>query len=244
MEITFVLVNAAVPRNIGAAARAINTMGFSDLRLVEPRGDPYDESAWWMAHGSTGILKKARVVSSLHSALSDCDFCIGTTARKRAGRKEYLPVEALGAVLKSKSAMICRAAVVFGPEEHGLTNADLRLCHCVSTVPLRKKYPSLNLSQAVMMYAYALSDVAVKTKPVPADPLQYAALVHKVTGLLTLAGMPASSGVHRRIIERMALLGAKDLHCINSICNKMNNTFSLIDAESLRPTGKKIREKP
>jgi tRNA/rRNA methyltransferase len=226
MHISFILVKPAVSQNIGAAARAINTMGFEELRIVAPQCDPLDDNAWYMAHGSTDILQNATIFQNLGAAVADIDFCIGTTARKRKGTHGYIPVPDIPAILSNKMAMINAAAVVFGSEKHGLTNVDLALCHCVSTIPMGKKFPSLNLSQAVMVYAYELSSIRSNGTDVANYPSQYAALVKKTGAMLINAGLPASSGIHRRIIERMALLPINDLHCIHSLCTLMEKRFT------------------
>jgi tRNA/rRNA methyltransferase len=226
MQTTFVLVNTAVSQNIGAAARAMNTMGFSDMRLVNPQCNHYDENSWYMAHGSTAVLENARIFPTIQAATQDCDFIIGTTARKRTGSALFVSAKDLYTILVNKQTMIHRVALTFGSESHGMTNADLSLCNCVSTVPLQKKYPSLNLSQAVMIYAYELSAIPVQTIVDPQqESLQYAALARKVADLLTQVGLPAWSGVQRRVVKQMAMMTAKDLHCIHSICNKFQDSL-------------------
>jgi tRNA/rRNA methyltransferase len=225
MRITFVLVKTSVSQNIGAAARAMNTMGFTDMRLVDPQCNPCDENSWYMAHGSTDLLKNARIFPTIQEATQDCDFIVGTTARKRAvGVASYIPAENLYTILSNKQTMINRVAMVFGSEAHGMTNADINYCHCVSTIPLHNKYPSLNLSQAVMVYAYELSSIPIQTHVDPAqEAQQFAALARKVAELLTLVGLPSWSGVHRRVVRRMAMMTVKDLHCIHSICKKFHD---------------------
>jgi tRNA/rRNA methyltransferase len=221
MQIIFILIKPAVSQNIGAAARAMHTMGFSDMRLVDPQCNHLDENSWYMAHGSTDILKNARIFPTIHDATDDCDFIIGTTARKRSNSKHTIPAGELPLILRNKDAIIRKAAVIFGTEAHGLTNADLDHCHCISTIPLKRKYPSLNLGQAVMVYAYVLSPVSIPKPVEPDEPRQYAALAKKVADLLTQVGLPPSSGIAQRVRRRMAMLPAQDLHCIHSICNKV-----------------------
>ncbi|MBN1130754.1 MAG: tRNA/rRNA methyltransferase [Chitinispirillaceae bacterium] len=221
MHTVFILVKPSVPQNIGAAARAINTMGFSGLRLVAPQCDHLEENSWYMAHGSTHILKNARVYKRLDRALADCDFRIGTTARKRSGRKEYVSSRDLGTVIAGKAALIKKIALVFGPERHGLSNSDLAFCHCVSTIPLSKKQPSLNLAQAVMVYAYELQNLPEKQPAAGRDPLQYNVLSGKVASLLDRFDLPRASPIHKRIIERLALLETADVRLVHSVCNKV-----------------------
>ena len=238
MQITFILCKTAVSQNIGAAARAMNTMGFSDMRLVDPRCNHLDENSWYMAHGSIDILKNTRIFPTIQAATYDCDFIIGTSTRKRAVSTDYIPVGNLRAILQNKRTIIHKAALVFGSEAHGLTNADLNHCHCISTVPLRKKFPSLNLSQAVMVYAYELSSIPIQATVDSHNPLEYAALTKKVTDLLALIELPPSSGIPRRVVRRMAMMPVKDLHCIHSICNKLYRSMHLNSSQlKSRPKG-------
>ncbi len=82
MKICIILNHPTTPENIGAAARALKTMGFSDLRLVDPC-DHLSDRAHWLAHGSEDILESAQVFNSITAAISDIDFLIGTSAKKR-----------------------------------------------------------------------------------------------------------------------------------------------------------------
>ena len=159
MDIRFVLVAPAVAGNVGASARALKTMGFRGLRLVGSELHRQEE-ALWTAHGSRDILENAEVFASLREALADRDFVIATTARRRGLRHEYHPAGTLEEMIRRKGGAALRPALVFGPEESGLSNADLQLCDCLSSIPLAAPQPSLNLSQAVMLYAYLLSPLA------------------------------------------------------------------------------------
>ncbi|MGE0087944.1 MAG: TrmH family RNA methyltransferase [Bacteroidales bacterium] len=89
IDIHFILVEPAVSENIGAAARALKTMGFSSLRLVKPANHLADE-ARWLAHASNDILENAHVFPSLKEAVKDMDWIIGTTAKKRKGKSGLL----------------------------------------------------------------------------------------------------------------------------------------------------------
>ncbi|MDZ7606531.1 MAG: TrmH family RNA methyltransferase [Cyclobacteriaceae bacterium] len=86
---------------MGAAARALKTMGFSELRLVNPTNHLSDK-ARWLAHGSTDILDNAKVFTSLEDALIDVDFSIGTTAKERSAKQDYYPPEEAKEIVQSK----------------------------------------------------------------------------------------------------------------------------------------------
>ena len=89
MELIFILYKPGVPGNIGAAARAIKTMGFSKLRLIDPPANHLSDEALMMAHGSHDILEKAEVFPSFNLAAHDIDFLVGTTAKKKSAHEDY-----------------------------------------------------------------------------------------------------------------------------------------------------------
>src|ERR1700730_16947751 len=150
----FVLVRPKSPRNIGAAARAIKNMGFSDLRLVAPAvRDPRPEAA--MAVHAAGLLSAALTYPDLPAALADRMGVIGTTARTAPYRDAAQLLREAAAELNALGGAN-RVAILFGPEDSGLTNEDLKHCQRLITIPSASAYPSLNLAQAVMLVAYEL----------------------------------------------------------------------------------------
>lgn len=166
MDIVFILVEPARAANIGAAARALKTMGFGQLWLVNA-GD-LDAEAYWVAHESGELLDQARHFPDLASALAEVDFSIATGARRRLEKDDYLlPHECRDAVF-GKPHSINRAAIVFGRESSGLTGEEVALCDAASRIPLAVEQPSLNLAQAVMLYAWELSQGKSQQRP-PAD---------------------------------------------------------------------------
>lgn len=219
MEIVFILVEPSVPENTGAAARALNTMGFNRLRIVNPGHDPLRGKSRIVAHGSFGILEKAEIFNSLKEAVADLDFIIGTSAKKRRTREEYLKSGDLREFLKSRE-YLNHTGIIFGREESGLTNEEIGLCDIISNVPLSKPYPSLNLSHAVMIYAYELSANQPKMKPgsqpVIADE-NLKALKAKVGKILEIMEMNNLSAIGPRIYERMSYLQEVDIHILHSI---------------------------
>ena len=220
----FILVEPQVPENVGAAARALNTMGFSDLRLVNSTAHK-KQPARWLAHGSMHILDNAGEFDSLNEALEDCDFIIGTTARFRIRRKDYHEPEKLVDIISGKGGTINRVAILFGREETGLTNEELDCCDIVSSIPLKAEYPSLNLGQAVMLYAYELSKLVLPNSEA-AEPLKHEADQHrllrqKAENLLTELNVPNESSLFRRVMERLGLLRDVDIHLAHTMINKM-----------------------
>ena len=159
MHIVFILVEPKRGENVGAAARAMTTMGFSELRLV---GTALQDtpSARALAHGASDLLDRAQSYDSLAAATADIDFVVGSSAKRRHQRRYHHTPPELRELLGEKQGTVARAAIVFGREDHGLSNLEIRLCDAITQVPMAAPYPSLNLGQAVMLYSYSLADLA------------------------------------------------------------------------------------
>ncbi|WP_322529381.1 RNA methyltransferase [Salinicola sp. LHM] len=152
-RIRIVLVQTYHPGNIGASARAMKTMGLSDLVLVAPRQFP-DEEATRLAAGATDLLDDCRVVDSLSEAIGDCVQVIGASARLRS-----LPLPCYHAPDRMAAELWQRlpegpVAIVFGRERYGLTNEEISHCTHQLNIPANPDYGVLNLSQAVQIVAY------------------------------------------------------------------------------------------
>jgi len=165
MRIRFVLSHPAVPENVGAAARALVTCGFDELALVadeasEASGVHLEERARWLAVGAAEVLGSAKVYPTLAEAVAGADLVIGTTARHRSFLRPVVDSRALRAFLIEKGDPAMSLALVFGSEQNGLSNEELALCQLVTTIPIAAPYPSLNLAQAVMVFAYELAPLA------------------------------------------------------------------------------------
>ena len=140
--------------NIAAAVRAMKNMGLRQLRLVDPAEyHPYDIEG--IAHRSGDVLDRAAIHATLDAALSDAVFVVGTTARPREAGPPVATPRDLAAELLARAAA-GPVAVVFGPEDNGLSNAELDRCHRRLVIPTDPAYPSLNLAQAVLLVAYEL----------------------------------------------------------------------------------------
>jgi TrmH family RNA methyltransferase len=169
-NVRFVLFEPTHPGNVGAAARAIKTMGFHELALVNPFGHPAPE-ARARASGALDVLEAAQVVTSLAEAVRDCGLIIGASARhRRLGVPEMDPRECAAAVSQGSAAK--PAAIVFGPERAGLTNAELDLCQAIVYIPANPEYNSLNLAAAVQIIAWELRSAPgiVMDTPPPESP--------------------------------------------------------------------------
>jgi TrmH family RNA methyltransferase len=154
-NVRVVLVEPEYPGNVGSAARAMFTLGLSQLFVVNPACDPHADEARWLAHSAADVVKNLRVVSRLEEALADTVFSVGTTRRvRRVGYPIYTPQEAVAQIRMRGPAE--PVALVFGRESSGLTNPELALCSIQSTIPTAAENHSLNLAQAVLIYCYLL----------------------------------------------------------------------------------------
>lgn len=152
-NIRIILVNTSHSGNIGSVARAMKTMGLSELTLVDPLDYP-NRKAIVMAAGADDILQNARIVSDLNEAIEDCDWVVGTSARSRSLEWPLLnPHECAEEIIAHP---VRQTAIVFGREKSGLTNDELAKCHKHVKIPTDNNFSSLNLAQAVQVICYEL----------------------------------------------------------------------------------------
>src|ERR1700722_7453097 len=169
-KFAFVLYRPQSAGNIGAVARALKNMGFDDLRLVG-RGPLNDREAVKMAVHADDLLANATVYPSLAEALADCSLAVGTTSRRGGYRSRATPLRPAAAELDALAGAN-KIAIVFGREDRGLTNRELKLCNRLITIPTAPEYPSLNLAQAVVVVAYELM-MAITAPPTQAAPREF-----------------------------------------------------------------------
>lgn len=158
-NIRVVLIGTSHPGNIGATARAMKTMGLSDLRLVSPLHYPCAE-ATALASGADDLLARAQVHSELHDALAGCTFVIGTTARSRTLEWPRLSPREAGLELVSRAGQ-APVALLFGREHSGLSNEEVDCCHALVSIPANPEYSSLNLAAAVQVLSYEIRMAAL-----------------------------------------------------------------------------------
>ncbi|MCE9684933.1 tRNA (cytosine(32)/uridine(32)-2'-O)-methyltransferase TrmJ [Shewanella sp. AS16] len=151
-NIRVVLVGTSHPGNIGSTARAMKTMGLSNLYLAEPRVEP-DGHSIALAAGASDILKDLVRVDSLAEAIADCSLVIATSARSRTLDWPMLEPREAGQKLATES-LNGPVAIVFGRENHGLSNEELQQCTYHVAIPANPEYSSLNLAQAVQIICY------------------------------------------------------------------------------------------
>lgn len=154
-HIRIVLVSPLYGGNVGAVCRAMMNMGLSDLAVVAPRDDCSEFDAIRWAYSARGIYESRREFPTLEAAVADCQLVAGTSVREGLYRKtSRTPREWAPTFLET--AHHGRVALVFGPENNGLSNEDLAVCTDLIRIPSTAAYSSLNLSQSVMVCAYEL----------------------------------------------------------------------------------------
>ena len=154
-NIAIVLIRPQFAGNIGSVSRAMKNMGLSRLILVSPVRDHLSEEARMMATSARDILEKAEVYSTQEKALKGIRWIAGTSARKGRNRGPFItPREICPEILAHARAI--PVAILFGPEDKGLTNQELAPCHALITLPTHSGLRSLNLAQAVMLVCYEL----------------------------------------------------------------------------------------
>ncbi|TDF34866.1 tRNA (cytosine(32)/uridine(32)-2'-O)-methyltransferase TrmJ [Alteromonadaceae bacterium M269] len=153
-NIRIILVNTSHTGNIGAAARAMKTMGLSQLYLVDPVNEP-DGKASAMSAGASDILANAKTVQTLSEAIADCGLVVGTSARSRTHAWPMLDPSSCAEKLVQEVEKY-PVALVFGRENSGLTNEELQQCHFHVNIDANPDYSSLNLAAAVQVFSYEI----------------------------------------------------------------------------------------
>lgn len=159
------LVEPSHPGNIGGSARALKNMGLSRLYIVKPKRFP-DPQADWRAAGALDVLDAATVVDSVEQAVADCHFVVGTSTRSRRIPWPVVDAKELATRVFEQDAS-SQIAVLFGREDNGLSNQELKLCHCHLQIPAAPLYPSLNLAMAVQVVAYELYQASMQSASPP-----------------------------------------------------------------------------
>ncbi len=234
-RIAFVLFKPQSAGNIGAAARALMNMGFADLRLIAPEADGKRarRDAAIMAVHAQDLLAGARTYPDLAAALDDRTLTVGTTCRAGPYRSGALKLHDTAAELAALRGE--RVAVIFGPEDRGLTNNELKLCQRLIRIPTASGYSSINLAQAVMLVAYELMiaggaagrrDAAPDRIPKRAETTAIDAMFERLARALTAIGfLPEDNPDHimftlRAIVARSGL-DTRELDIFNGIARQI-----------------------
>ena len=157
-----VLVRPQLGQNIGKAARAILNFGLTEMRLVAPRDGWPNPEAGPSASGADVILEQAEVFGSAQEAIADCSQVFASTVRRR---DLVMPVLRPEEMAERIAALPERTAILFGPERSGLETEDVALAQAIVTVPINPEFGSLNLAQAVILFAYEWSKRSELAQP-------------------------------------------------------------------------------
>lgn len=247
----FVLFKPKLAGNAGAAARALKNMGFSDLRLVAP-GNLNRRAAAAMAVHAADVLASASTYPDLGAAVADCTITVGTTCRTGLYRSAAQPLREAAAELVTL-ATTNRIAIIFGPEDRGLTNRELKRCHRLITIPTAPDYASLNLAQAVVVVAYELM-MAARAANRSAATLElvgagetHAMLERMAEALVAIGFLPADNPEHimfaiRGIFGRSGLT-ARELDIFNGMARQIRwaGEGGVETLARKRRAGKKLR---
>ena len=192
-EIRVILIEPREPGNIGSVARAMKGMGLSQLYLVNPAPFREAKATWYMAHGATDVIENCQVVDVLEEALEGIQYLVGTTHRKRGERlAPCVPVRKVAQQIAAISQNQ-KVAVLFGREDFGLSSHQISMCQLTASIPMATKNPSLNLAQAVQIFAYEIFLASITEMPTEeyeyAEVNQIEAFYGRVTNLLKTVGV-------------------------------------------------------
>jgi tRNA/rRNA methyltransferase len=236
----FVLIEPSHPGNVGAVARAMKVMGFSDLVLVSPRypNVQHKAEAIALASGATDVLSGARVVETLTEALEGVTYVCATAMTPRDFGP---PTHAPRVLFDSLVTEAHRVAFLFGCERYGMSNEDVYRCHACLSIPTTPGYGSLNLAQAVQLIAYdwrqALGGFGVATGVVPprtADAVAVNGLLQHWEQVLIQIGYldpAAPRKLMPRLQQALNRLGATDeeIHILRGVARAVMDSASSPD---------------
>jgi len=227
-NVAIVLHRTRHPENIGAAARAICNMGIGQLVVVDPQNCDLTKICRLATHASLNVVEQMEVCDTLEEALADFNFVVGTTARLGGQRKVVSSPAKLGPKLFSISQGN-RIAILFGPEDRGLTNVDIRFCDILVNIPTAE-FSSLNLAQAVMIMCYELFSFSCgkpgEFAPRLANRYELEAMYEQLKDVLTRVSFinPDNPDYFmnnlRHFFSRMQLR-AKEVRIVRGICRQI-----------------------
>ncbi|MGC3996810.1 MAG: RNA methyltransferase [Anaeromyxobacter sp.] len=167
--IRIVLLRPRNPENLGAVARAMKNFGLDDWAIAELGTHDFAAMRRVAVHAED-LLDRPRLVRTLDEAVADCAWVVGTSSRSVPGKRRLAPAAVASEALARAGEG--RTAIVFGDERSGLTNEEVHRCHDLSAVPTDPAQPSINLAQAVLLYAYEVRRAALAAAPPPVRPAE------------------------------------------------------------------------
>lgn len=230
-NITVVLHKPKYAGNIGAVARAAKNMGIHNIMVVGPESYNREEMQQRSTHLAADVLDQIRYCENIEEALGGFNYIVGTTARLGKARGPFMSPRAAAQDLADISRKN-KVALLFGPEDTGLANEELRLCHMVVTIPTSREFTSLNLSHAVMILCYeifiASSGAAGKEEATPKLALssELEGMYGQIKTLLADIGFlnpenPDYWMMHiRRFFARSGIL-SREVKIVRGICRQL-----------------------
>jgi tRNA/rRNA methyltransferase len=226
-KIRIVLVEPAGALNVGSVARIMKNMGLQQLVLVHPHCDPMADEAQKMAVHAVDILENTITVLNLPEALQGCQYAIATTARSRSLETPLeTPKQALPWLLEGPSALI------FGPEDRGLSNEELNYAQRFVRIPSSSVYPVLNLAQAVAVCCYELFQlVTLENEPQTIrDQASFLTTVdptfNRIESQQSLAAIDALEGYYQQLEALLLDIGYLYPHTANRRMEKFRRLFN------------------
>ena len=196
-------------------------MGFHSLRLVGG-GLQDSKAARKTGYGSHDLLDRAVNYPDLKSALADLDLSVGTTSKARIKRYDAHTPSQISDILEGKRQIVNKVGLVFGSEENGLSTQELDQCDLISTIPMAVAYPSLNLSQSTLIYAWELAKSAPSIKEKTTSPRFQSLLKEEMNHLLQQLGFDQKPLVQQRILDRVFTMNTDDSELLMTVLNKLN----------------------
>jgi tRNA/rRNA methyltransferase len=205
-----VLVRPRNPENIGAVARAMRNFELTDWAIVELGTHDFATARRVAVHAEE-LLDRPRLCATLDEAVADCAWVVGTSARKVRGKVRLRPEEVGQEATARRPG---RTAIVFGEERSGLTAAEIDRCHALSAIPTGAAQPSLNLAQAVLLYAWEMGRALRGAEQPPGD----GPVARRRTGALaTDADLQAVEGALRDLLRAGGFLAGPERHAVRDL---------------------------
>ena len=228
-RIAIILAEPQIPENIGSVARAMNNMGLRRLVLVNPKNYDLSRILKTATGTSIDVVEEMEVYETLKEALGPYQYVVGTTARTGSVRPTMTQPHTLAQDLISISQNN-HVAILFGPEDRGLSNEQLRYCHTIATIPTAL-FSSLNLAQAVMIVCYeiflAAREKAPEQVPRLANKFELEGMYEHLKGVLMKIGfIDPQNPEHwmlniRRFLSRLPLK-AREVRVIRGVCRQID----------------------
>ncbi|MRW94216.1 TrmJ/YjtD family RNA methyltransferase [Duganella sp. FT80W] len=248
-QLRFILVETSRAGNIGAVARAMKTMGYSELVLVNPRFDNavQDPEAVAFASGAQDILAGARVVGSMAEALDGINFAAAVSARLREFSPPVLSPRQLAGQLVTQPEL--RAALIFGNERFGLPNELVEQCNVLINIPANPEYSSLNLSQAAQVLAYECRMAVLEGAGVVHTPRLPAADASEVGFHGEAASLAQIEGMYAHLEQALVRIGFLDADNPRKLMPRLKRMFARAQLEKeevniLRGIARKMMGRP